>query len=502
MRREEFLERFRTLEAQGRLTDKDIEDTCASIAALAEPSRNAIHALCDIATLPDERRRLYGQRAIFTEIVERLSDSFEPADVAAYDRLFAQIIEDCRRRPPGRDLDRTLGRFGLHGEQDLLDRKQRIARARRFAVEQRDPARVQRIFMLSRVTLGADVAVTSIIMNGLAMTFPNAAITLVGPPPIGELYETPGPFHTRDAPYARHGSLMDRLNNWIELVDILDRERKNLAPSEYLVVDPDSRLTQLGLLPVVEEEDCYFFFESRALQRPGKRRLGELAAAWQLETFGGVETPQPFVWLTPRNLMLGQRAHGWLRDHGAAGVVAFNFGVGGNAEKRLPLEFENRLVQETLKRGYSVILDTGIGAERERAAQIVAEWRAAGRRVVELNSSNALSDEIAPRPDEPVETLTWQGGPGGFAGLMGSADLYVGYDSAFQHIAAALGRPTIDMFVRQNNDRFVERWTPSGAAGETASQVARLDPAAPLESALGEILSHIPQSPYRRQSRL
>jgi ADP-heptose:LPS heptosyltransferase len=40
--------------------------------------------------------------------------------------------------------------------------------------------------------------------------------------------------------------------------------------------------------------------------------------------------------------------------------------------------------------------------------------------------------------------------------------LYVGYDSACQHLAAALGVPVIDIFAGHRSPRMLERWRPSG----------------------------------------
>ena len=44
--------------------------------------------------------------------------------------------------------------------------------------------------------------------------------------------------------------------------------------------------------------------------------------------------------------------------------------------------------------------------------------------------------------------------------LVAESDLYVGYDSAFQHIAAALSVPAIDVFVNAPNEHFSRRWKP------------------------------------------
>jgi ADP-heptose:LPS heptosyltransferase len=51
-----------------------------------------------------------------------------------------------------------------------------------------------------------------------------------------------------------------------------------------------------------------------------------------------------------------------------------------------------------------------------------------------------------------------------FAALIGASDLYVGYDSAFQHVAAALGIPAIDVFVNPPNATFARRWRPHSSA--------------------------------------
>ena len=47
-------------------------------------------------------------------------------------------------------------------------------------------------------------------------------------------------------------------------------------------------------------------------------------------------------------------------------------------------------------------------------------------------------------------------------GLAGSTDEYIGYDSAGQHIAAALGVSTIDIFADSNTPLAATRWRPFG----------------------------------------
>ena len=60
------------------------------------------------------------------------------------------------------------------------------------------------------------------------------------------------------------------------------------------------------------------------------------------------------------------------------------------------------------------------------------------------------------------------------AGLIGESDLYIGYDSAGQHIAAALGVPCIDVFAGYSSRRMLDRWRPTGKA---STRVVAVDPA-------------------------
>jgi ADP-heptose:LPS heptosyltransferase len=55
--------------------------------------------------------------------------------------------------------------------------------------------------------------------------------------------------------------------------------------------------------------------------------------------------------------------------------------------------------------------------------------------------------------------------------------VYVGYDSAGQHVAAACGIPLITIFAGYPNERFFERWTPSGAGRIDVFPAERATPA-------------------------
>lgn len=86
--------------------------------------------------------------------------------------------------------------------------------------------------------------------------------------------------------------------------------------------------------------------------------------------------------------------------------------------------------------------------------------RASGRTVLQFAEADV--GQIAGHPELRADLLTWHGGIGRFAALIAACDEYAGYDSAGQHIAAALGTPAIDIFTGSASPVFQERWTPAG----------------------------------------
>src|SRR6185295_11007957 len=91
--------------------------------------------------------------------------------------------------------------------------------------------------------------------------------------------------------------------------------------------------------------------------------------------------------------------------------IAISLGVGENPAKRLPDPFEPELLK-LLGARLPLVIDRGAGGE-ERAR-------------VERAVDAAF---VAP--------IYWDGSFAGFAGIISGASLYVGYDSAGQHAAAA-----------------------------------------------------------------
>ena len=125
-----------------------------------------LHRLTTLALSGDSAA---ASKALFGIIVERLGDLFEPRLCDVYARLFSEV---CALAIPGVKAS------------DLVERYRRSRAVRRFRGP--DPAN---IVVLSRVTLGADVAVTSVVMDALKQRFPAAVIWFAGNQKGWELFE-------------------------------------------------------------------------------------------------------------------------------------------------------------------------------------------------------------------------------------------------------------------------------------------------------------------------
>ncbi len=331
-------------------------------------------------------------KALFGTLVEGLADRFEPALCDAYARLFSQAI--------------AYAREGLHPAL-LVARYERVRRVRPVM------ANPTRVYVLSRVTLGADVAVTSVVLAAAKRRFPRGALFFAGPRKNYELFA--GDPHVHHAPVEyRRGGLNERLAAWDELVELLSDPRA-------LVLDPDSRLTQLGLLPVGADER-YHLFESRSYGAGSARSLPELTAAWVSETLG-IDGARPYIDLAERPEK---------GDH-----IAVSLGVGENPGKRLPDPFEEELLRLLAATGRPLWIDRGAGGEE--AARV--------ERAVERSG---------------IQASFWDGSFAGFASKIAGAALYLGYDSAGQHVAAASGVPLISIFAGFPVPRMFDRWRPAG----------------------------------------
>lgn len=320
-------------------------------------------------------------RALLSIVVERLGDLFEPRLCDVYAELLSEVIG--------------------------MVAPELIPRLRPAGTSGKPPDCADRVYLLSRVTLGADVAVTSVLMDAAKTRYPNAEVLFVGPKKNFELFEADPRIRHCAAPYPRSSSLRDRLN-----------ASAALQLNDGIVIDPDSRLTQLGLLRVCED-DAYFLFASRSYGGAGAGRLPDLAARWAKEVFR-VDDARPYVAPMPAA--------------GEPAEIAVSLGVGENDGKRIPDDFERELLRELAATGASILVDKGASAEeRERVEAALAPG-----------------------------VRTHDGPFAAFAAEIVRSKLFVGYDSAGGHVASARGVPVISIAKGFASERMAARWRPNG----------------------------------------
>jgi hypothetical protein len=358
-------------------------------------------------------------RALLSVVVERLGDLFEPRLCDVYTRLFTQVI--ARVTP-------ELG-----------------PRVRWSPNPERPPENPARVYVLSRVTLGADVAVTSVLLDAAKRRYPDTEILFVGPRKNFELFENDPRIGYRPAPYARAGTLAERL-----------RASAELWLEGGMVLDPDSRLTQLGLISVCPEHR-YFLFESRSYGGSGDAPLAVLASRWAKATLG-VEGARPYV--APRPIAPRPIAPGLLENEPAS--ITVSLGVGENPAKGLGHEFERELTRILSATGASVLVDKGASDEERRRVESVLQ-----------PGMRSHDGAFAP-----------------FAVQIARSKLFVGYDSAGGHVASACGVPLISIAAGFVSERMQARWRPQGTVIRVDDSRDRADVIGEVRRALsGEVLS-------------
>jgi ADP-heptose:LPS heptosyltransferase len=396
------------------------------LSASTSCSERALQALAAIRhgeRVPEEEARALGEECsaeFFRLVIEALADSFDPEDVTAYERLMRVWIPEAP------------------------------------CVTLVIPDRVELVYVLSRVTLGSDIKIVSGLLDCARHRFPQARIVLVGGRKTAELFAADQRIGHLEANYPRSGPVTERL----EFAHAL---REQLEAPQRIVLDPDSRMTQLGLIPVCEPEH-YFHFPSRSAQTDSTEDLSRLARNWFEQHFGKVDVARS-TYIAPDPVVVT----------GGRPRAAVSLGVGGNDTKRVGGDFEAHLIRSLAERYNTVWIDRGAGGEESL------------RVTAAVNAS-----------DSEERVRFWEGGFAGFASIIAQSDLYVGYDSAGQHAAAASQTPLVTIFAGAPSLRFQQRWTPYGEGNRFMVEADGISAAAVHDRLLQAIPltnSRIPRAP-------
>jgi ADP-heptose:LPS heptosyltransferase len=425
---------------------------------------NAVAAIADAADSDDEPTRAAGLSALFAGLVEPLNDGFTPAGRAVYARLFTHLAWRVVSRE--RTLHRALETFGIVNEESLLRRYRRL----RLGLTElpQDPPR--KVMVLSRVTIGADVLLTSVALQRLHERWPDAELVLLGEAKLAGLFGGLPRLRVHPLTYARRGPLRERLASWLEVVEAVDEE----APA--LVLSPDSRLDQLGLLPVIADPHRYLLWENLQPEHQPPRSLADLLDDWLRATLWDDGQPAPVPRCTPRVAFDPATAACQQRLAAACGrapLAAVKLDHGGNPAKALPRQAEIAVLRRARELGWRVLLDRGFGPdELANSDALLAElgWKPCdlddSGKGLGLPVADLAPDQLAAEP-----VIRFHGSIAGWAAGLACCSLAFSYDSVGHHLAAALGVPVVVAFTGHSDPAFPIAWQPRGTAPVTVVEI-------------------------------
>ena len=432
-----------------------------------EYNRHYIKLLCEMATnCANPAMNQFAVSALFGIVIERLCDDFEDLQTETYNRLICQVAHYLRSLPTGSEFDQELASFQLETEEDLFRRVENLRLGRDVSIP--PEMKPRKILVLSRVTIGADVAITSIICQRALENYPDAEVIVIGDDKLRQLFASHPQIRVQELGYTRHGGLLERFSAWLHLLKVVRDEIRGMDSQSFLLLDPDSRLTQLGALPLVANYNYRFFSSRGKPEYPATASISALTNLWLDWLFGRQPFRYPQVWLPTTALQSAEALLAPVRLQTAANVIALNFGVGGNSRKRVPDTFEADLVLSLLKDTDNfVVLDLGFGSEESaRSEAILEQARQAG-----IPTQTAKFSGLQ-QIDPETRLLGIECSVGEISVLIANSDEFIGYDSACQHIAAALGIATYTIFAGTNNARFIRRWH---ATGPNRSEILYVD---------------------------
>ncbi len=391
-------------------------------------------------------------QTLYPHIILPLCDDFSSLGMVEADRILARITTLYRHHDRGHTTNILLNDYGLKTEEQLLARQQRCRDMRAIAA----PERIQKIFILSRITIGADVAIISPILQRLKQTMPGAKIIILGPRHLEQIFHGQG--RVLSCQYQRNSLLEQRLSYWPHLHAQIKQECRGLQSNEILLLDADSRLSQLGLLPLIAEEATYTLASRHDQAQP--QRLADICNCWLDSLLPGSTPSVSRFWLAAGQIA---KAHAFFKQFRQNTFkIVINFGVGGDDNKRLADPFEEQLINTLLALDNTlVLLDSGTENTEQLRISIL-------RTKAAKNYPSALVQETEYTPP-PFQygLLQYVGSIGSLAALIEQADLFIGYDSCCQHLATATKTPAIICFAGAANERFSQRWQPQNQHGVT-----------------------------------
>ena len=408
--------------------------------------------------------------SLYNRIILPLCDDFSTHGIQVANNVLITMIQTFCRTKKGDKTRQILEKFHLTDRKSFLIRHRTLCLTRTLSPAERRA--VKKVFILSRVSLGADIAITSLILARTQKALPEAEIFLVGPDHLRQLFYFDG-LHYLDFSYNREGDFPEKMAAWPRLFHLIAKETANFSPQEILLFDPDTRLSQLGLLPLTHTSATHYLCSRQ--DRSEKLSLTAITQAWLDQIFPESLPSAPHFQINPDQFATCQSFAKRLPP--TTFKIIINFGVGHDDNKRLADPFEEELLTSLLQRKNTlIILDSGKGElEEGMAKRLMAKLGEKGYNTAELSERQLADADISLQHG----LLRFSGRIDAMAGLIRSSDLFIGYDSCGQHVATATETPSIICFTGAANKRFLERWQPSNHHGKTTTVIIEQKPLNP-----------------------
>ncbi|MFC1524117.1 glycosyltransferase family 9 protein [Thermodesulfobacteriota bacterium] len=397
--------------------------------------------------------------ALYQIIIEGLCNDFSSHGIACCNKVILRILSLISKTPQGQGVEQLLNRFG-YTDETLLDRYSHLQEE--LALPDSARKHVRKLLILSRVTIGADIVITSPMVHRLSRAFPDSELVLIGPHHLAQLFNRISNLRFHEISYHRFGDIFEKTTAWPKIHALVQQECSGCGEHEILLFDPDSRYTQLGMLPLIDLRDTYYFPSRRDLENQSNPSLSTQVNLWLDQIINDTHFCHPRVSFREEHM---DQATSFMNKipGNTTRSITINLGVGGNENKRIPSPFEEKLLLSLLEnKNTFILLDSGHSPES--AIHVHG--------LLDMVRNHGFPSDFVTEEELGDKTITFSNGVMGFRGSIGAigaliekSNGFFGYDSCCQHLAAAVGTPAVIAFAGAPNERFLHRWRPLSKYG-------------------------------------
>lgn len=393
--------------------------------------------------------------AIFSNLIEWSNDQFIPHLRENSDRIMARVVWSSRLFSP--HISSHLRECGIQDDRALWERQQALAFDE--SVIKKTPKCVG---IFSRVTYGADILLTSIVIRHVIKRWPDVDVVVLGDRCIAGLFEGVKTVDVEDIKYPRRGLLVDRILSVLRIEQVLKEYEMDL------IINPDSRLDQLGLVPFRCNIPMLLWHPTCPLNQTS----GSLAVSidkWLSRRLGTIPSCRPGIFFSK---IFQQCASQWKNIFGP-NTIAVKLHHGGKPSKGLPFEYEIKLLERLASCGWRILLSKGTGIREEMESNDLVHklgWEYWD--VQENDHGKSRLIRFGETNIDECKLVRFYGSLPGWAAAVNGCGMALNYDSVGQHIAAALNVNSVVVFRDFPNERFIQAWTPPSKA---VVKVVRLD---------------------------